>query len=56
MSRNIEKMMVSPVFEKIRIKHSGSPKARDCRKSQRQTRRKIKYKRQAPALRYGKTT
>ena len=56
MSRNIEKMMVSPVFEKIRIKHSGSPKTRDYHKSQRQVRRKIKYKRQERALLYGQTT
>jgi len=59
MSKNIDKMMVSPVFEKIRVKHSGSPKAvsyKDYRQSKRQVSRKVKYKRQERALNYGQTT
>ena len=56
MSRNIEKMMVCPVFEKIRVNRKGSPKIRDCPKLKRQVKRKLKISRQERALNYGQTT
>ena len=56
MSKNIEQMMTSLVFEKIRVSRKGSPKIKDYRRTKRQVSRKVKYKRQERALNYGQTT
>ena len=56
MSKNIDQLMISPVFEKIRVNRKGSPKIRDCPKLKRQVKRKLKISRQERALNYGQTT
>ena len=56
MSKNIDQLMISPVFEKIRVNRRGSPKIRDCPKLKRQVKRKLKISRQVRALNYGQTT
>ena len=56
MSKNIEQMMTSPVFEKIRVSRKGSPKIKDYRQTKRQSLRRSKLIRQERDLNYGQTT
>ena len=56
MSKNIDKLMISPVFEKIRVNRKGNPRIKDCYKLKRQVKRKLKISRQERALNYGPTT
>ena len=45
MSKNIDQLMISPVFEKIRVNRKGNPRMRDCYKLKINLRKNNKYNR-----------